>query len=164
MSSAASNPSPEQIVMEYKSLVSFYAAKYSRYGLSREDLEQEGNLGLLEAFNRFDIKQNSGFATYASFWIKKYILKALDLESKHTSKHSDFTEPSMSETQQQPLSESSQSLSLPESMPPLEQQVLRLSFEQARSLHEVASQLNLTVEKIRQIKAKALRRLRSCHP
>ncbi len=84
--------SPERMVSEYKSLVSYFATKYSRYGLSREDLEQEGYLGLLEAFNRFDREQNSGFATYASFWIKKYILKALDLESKNIGKNSEFNE------------------------------------------------------------------------
>lgn len=163
MNSVASTLSPERIVAEYKSLVSFYAAKYCRYGLSREDLEQEGNLGLLEAYKRFDREQNSSFATYASFWIKKYILQALDLESKHTSNHSEFTESSMPEPSQQPLSESSQTLTLPSSMPALEQEVLRLSFEQTKSLQEIASQLNLSAEKIRQLKAKALRRLRSCH-
>lgn len=164
MISDTSNLSPERIVTEYKPLVSFYAAKYCRYGLSREDLEQEGNLGLLEAFKRYDREQNSSFATYASFWIKKYILQALDLESKHTSRHSEFTESSMSEPPQQPVSESSQKLVLPASMPALEQQVLRLSFEQAKSLQEIASELSLSSEKIRQVKAKVLRRLRSCHP
>ncbi|MFO7659572.1 MAG: sigma-70 family RNA polymerase sigma factor [Candidatus Cloacimonadaceae bacterium] len=164
MTSDASALSPESIVTEYKSLVSFYATKYSRYGLSREDLEQEGNLGLLEAFKRYDSEQNSSFATYASFWIKKYILRALDLESKHTFKHYEFAEISKSEPPQQPYAKSSQKLNLPPSMPALEQQVLRLSFEQSKSLQEIAALLNFPYEKIRQTKAKALRRMRSCHP
>ena len=38
---------------------------------------QEGNLGLLEAYERFDVSKNFRFSTYATFWIRKNIIDFL---------------------------------------------------------------------------------------
>ena len=42
------------------------------------DIIQEGNFGLIKAINRFDISKGNRFSTYATYWIKQFILKSLN--------------------------------------------------------------------------------------
>jgi RNA polymerase primary sigma factor len=53
------------------------ARGYAGKGLPLEDLIQEGNLGLLRAVEGFDPDRNTPFSTYASYWIKQSIRRAL---------------------------------------------------------------------------------------
>lgn len=53
------------------------AKKYMNKGLDFEDLTQESTIGLLNALNKFDWRKGFKFSTYATFWIKEAILKAL---------------------------------------------------------------------------------------
>jgi RNA polymerase primary sigma factor len=57
------------------------ATEYRNLGLPLEDLLNEGNLGLLEAAGRFDTSKGTKFITYAIWWIRKSILKALSERS-----------------------------------------------------------------------------------
>ncbi len=58
-------------------LVVKLALMYRRALRNVMDLIQEGNIGLMEALKRFDPEQGVKFSTYASWWIKAYILKFL---------------------------------------------------------------------------------------
>ncbi|OIF74018.1 hypothetical protein A7M51_07120 [Acinetobacter baumannii] len=58
-------------------LVHYYAKKYSKSGLPIEDLIQEGNIGLLVAVDRFDYQLGYKFSTYATWWIKQAITRAI---------------------------------------------------------------------------------------
>jgi RNA polymerase primary sigma factor len=58
-------------------LVVKIARAYCRRGLELQDLIEEGNLGLLRAVQKFDPARNTRFSTYASFWIKQAIRRAL---------------------------------------------------------------------------------------
>ena len=58
-------------------LVVNIARGYSGKGLPLQDLIEDGNLGLLRAVEGFDPDMNTRFSTYASFWIKQSIKRAL---------------------------------------------------------------------------------------
>ena len=58
-------------------LVCNIAKKYSATGISFEDLVQEGTIGLMRAIDRYDPEMGWKFSTYAVFWIKQAIGKAM---------------------------------------------------------------------------------------
>jgi RNA polymerase primary sigma factor len=58
-------------------LVVNIARSYTGKGLGLQDLIEEGNLGLLRAVHGFDPTMNTRFSTYASYWIKQSIKRAL---------------------------------------------------------------------------------------
>ena len=56
--------------------------QYQNHGLALEDLINEGNLGLIEAANRFDESRGFKFISYAVWWIRQAILKAISDKSR----------------------------------------------------------------------------------
>jgi RNA polymerase sigma-32 factor len=61
------------LIQSYARLVVAVAMKFKNYGIPVGDLIQEGNIGLLEAANRFDPDREIRFSTYATWWIKSMI-------------------------------------------------------------------------------------------
>jgi len=71
-----------ELVESNLSFVVKVASEYRNLGLPFEDLLNEGNIGLIEAAHRYDATKGTKFITYAIWWIRKSILKAL---SEHSS-------------------------------------------------------------------------------
>ena len=58
------------------------AKKYQNQGLTLSDLISEGNLGLITAVDKFDVEKGYHFISYAVWWIKQSILKAICEKSR----------------------------------------------------------------------------------
>lgn len=66
-----------QLILHNQKLVLSIARLYRGRGLELEDLIQEGNIGLIVAIDKFDPKRNLRFSTYAVWWIRQVIIRAI---------------------------------------------------------------------------------------
>lgn len=72
----------KELVQANLRLVVSIAKKYIGQGVLFMDLVQEGSLGLIKAAEKFDYKKNFKFSTYATWWIKQTIIRAISNQSK----------------------------------------------------------------------------------
>ena len=72
----------KQLVQANLRLVVSIAKRYIGQGVLFMDLVQEGSLGLIKAAEKFDYKKNFKFSTYATWWIKQTIIRAISNHSR----------------------------------------------------------------------------------
>ena len=169
-----------ELLKTYSSLAYSIANSYRKGALPIEDLNQEALLGLLDAYKRFDPSRGVKFSTYAVHWIKKRVLSALSKEKKHSMDAIELDEAGLAD-QEEPSSRpdpgqiladmqnppplmprsKSETLFLPDTMPLLEKHILILSYQEKHTIKEIATELGLSNEKVKQLRLKALRRLKS---
>jgi RNA polymerase primary sigma factor len=72
----------EKLINSNLRLVVSNAKRYRNQGLSFLDLIQEGTLGLVRAAEKFDYRKGFKFSTYATYWIRQAIQRALETKSR----------------------------------------------------------------------------------
>jgi RNA polymerase primary sigma factor len=224
----------EHLVRANSRLVISIAKRYIGHGVSFLDLIQEGNIGLMRAANKFNYRLGHKFSTYATWWIRQAVTRAIADQSRtirvpvhlgdqinrlmrtaHRLTQEVGHEPSLSKLAEAldiPTSTAEQilnavqvplSLEMPinegdgelgdliededtptpdedvasmalqqlirdilQDLPPREMRILQLRYGlldgETHTLEEVGKKLGVTRERVRQIEAQALRRLR--HP
>jgi len=77
-----SHAARHQMIRSNLRLVISIAKRYTNMGLAFSDLVEEGNIGLMRAVEKFNPKRGYRFSTYASWWIKQAIMRALSNQGK----------------------------------------------------------------------------------
>ena len=84
------SPQKEALINDIKSnivehnlrLVVSIAKRYNNRGVPMEDLIQEGLIGLVKAIEKFDVNLNNKFSTYATWWIRQAVQRAISDQSR----------------------------------------------------------------------------------
>lgn len=74
---AGDDEAREQLIVANLRLVAKIAHQFTYSGIAVDDLIEEGNIGLMEAVDRFDPENGAKFSTYAAWWIKHMIRRAI---------------------------------------------------------------------------------------
>jgi len=82
MAAAGSKKAREKLVNANLRFVVTVAKKYQGLGLPLDDLISEGNIGLINAADRFDVNKGYHFISYAVWWIRQAIMSALCEKSR----------------------------------------------------------------------------------
>lgn len=80
--SSESHGAREKMIRSNLRLVISIAKRYTNLGLPFSDLVEEGNIGLMRAVEKFNYRKGYRFSTYASWWIKQAIMRALSNQGK----------------------------------------------------------------------------------
>jgi RNA polymerase sigma factor (sigma-70 family) len=72
----------DSLVAKYQGLVAKMARQYKGLGLSREDLMQDGSIGLMRGIDKFDLRRGKPFGSYAVWWVRQGVRHALATQAR----------------------------------------------------------------------------------
>lgn len=158
----------EQILAGHEALARKIAHNYKDRGTDLDDLQQLALIGLYQGYMHYDPDRGVKFSTYAVYWIKKQVLGAFnskaddgaDDESHGVGVSTGAKTYTGTASEAKPCSER-EKMQLPMDMPPLEKDIIQLSIGEQLSLKEISARLKLSVERVKQHRQKALRRIRA---
>ncbi|MCM8785759.1 MAG: sigma-70 family RNA polymerase sigma factor [Candidatus Omnitrophica bacterium] len=145
-------------IENYFPLVKKILKRYENKGVEKDDLFQEGVMGLIEAKNNYKYDMNVNFATYAQYWIKKYILKSIDKNRKQKISMKKVFNKSF--YQNTPFFLYDLNLTI---LSEIEKEVIEKFYLEEKTLEEISKELDLPRERIRQIKQKSLIKLKKIY-
>ena len=82
LAAKGSRPAKDKLIRANLRFVVNVAKKYQNQGLPLTDLISEGNIGLMNAIEKFDVDRGYHFISYAVWWIRQAILKAICEKSR----------------------------------------------------------------------------------
>lgn len=157
-----------QMIDAYLKLVVEIGEDYLNSGLLYSDIIQEGNIGLMRAVSKYDYKKGIRFRTYAIYWIRRTIEKAIMNQEKIKHNQDDIIADNTIISPSQ-MTEDINMLDAIDNWLMLlrdkEREVMCLKFglegQKPVTLEEIENRLGLTRERITQIESSAFGKLRS---
>lgn len=176
----------DKLIKSNLKFVASVARNYQGLGLSYADLIAEGNCGLLKAIDKFDYEKGYKTISYSVWWIRQSILEALKERAgiEGDGLPQDFEKQKPYDDDEQETDELIESEYIANNYDELKTEEIKkvistlidclndreqyviteyfgLNAEEGKTLEEIGNSINLTKERVRQIKEKALKKLRS---
>lgn len=179
----------EKLIRANLKFVPSVAKQFKGCGLPFADIIEEGNIGLIKAIDRFNPEKDNKVISYAVWWIKKYIMEAIEKKSmldvdniddiyKQTSLNEDnfhqddacikiiVPEKTNFDENNEPSFNIKQIVEeLFDGIPERERFIVSdyygLDGDTPKTLDEIGLEINLTKERVRQLNEKALKKMRS---